>query len=351
MSQQQKDAGQENLSRTVNQGQPSEAMNRSTDGHMNQYVQMLQSSASASNQYQSTAQQIIYPRVGGVANMLTPLSFPSGNSSTPGTCNGQPSQTSSGFAIPPIANVMSTVSSDVDSISMQHNDPKKATTFNMSTSGIGRPGASVNDDQISTTLGGVAIPPMPANTSTAMQVQMAAVSAAKAAAPHKGYHGPKSTVKMEEDKIGTSSSSDAAGGKGGKARKSTTADLTPEEKKKLNRDRNRQHARSTRLRKKAYTNKLKELVNALHVERSDVIKTRRVAVQHLAEVQSVRRSVITQFLKFHSGHETDTKKWNTILEQDFFLKQPVSPYRSFPRSEIEQVQERVSPLFFTQLQL
>ena len=353
MSQQQNDGGQENLLRTGPQGRQSSsesAINRSSnDGHMNQYVQLLQSNPSTSSQYQSTAQQIIYPRVGGVANMLGPLTFPSPNSSSTG--NGQPSQSNSNFTIPAIASVMgaTTVSSDVDSISMQHNDAKKSTTFNMSTSGIGRAGVAPSEDQMSTTLGGVPIPPMPANTSTAMQVQMAAVSAAKAAAPHKGYHGPKSTVKMEDDKMGTGTTSDAAVGKGVKARKSSTADLTPEEKKKLNRDRNRQHARSTRLRKKAYTNKLKELVNALHVERSDVIKKRRVAVQHLAEVQNVRRSVITQFLKFHSGCETDTKKWNTILEENFFLKQPVSPYRSFPRSEIEQVQERVSSLTTIQL--
>ena len=115
------------------------------------------------------------------------------------------------------------------------------------------------------------------------------------------------------------------------------ADLTPEERAKQNRDRNREHARSTRLRKKAYVQKLKELVEGLHAERTEEVRQRRVAIQHLAEMQNIRRSVVRSFLRFHSNYEEDERKWSTILEDDFWLKQPVSPYRSFRRAEIEQV--------------
>ena len=114
-------------------------------------------------------------------------------------------------------------------------------------------------------------------------------------------------------------------------------DLTPAEKAKQNRDRNREHARSTRLRKKAYVQKLKELVECLHAERTEEVRQRRVAIQHLAEKQNVRRSVVRNFLRFHASHETDSRKWTTILEDDFWLKQPVTPYRSFRRAEIHQV--------------
>lgn len=114
-------------------------------------------------------------------------------------------------------------------------------------------------------------------------------------------------------------------------------DLTPEERAKQNRDRNREHARSTRLRKKAYVQKLKELVEGLHAERTEEVRQRRIAIQHLAEMQNVRRGVVRSFLRFHSQFEADPRKWETILEDDFWLKQPVTPYRSFPRTEIEQV--------------
>lgn len=114
-------------------------------------------------------------------------------------------------------------------------------------------------------------------------------------------------------------------------------ELTADERAKQSRDRNREHARSTRLRKKAYVQKLKELVEGLHAERTEDVRQRRVAIQHLAEMQNVRREVVRSFLKLLSNYETDTGKWATILEDNFWLKQPVTPYRSFPRAEIEQV--------------
>jgi len=112
-------------------------------------------------------------------------------------------------------------------------------------------------------------------------------------------------------------------------------DMTPEERAQQNRDRNREHARSTRLRKKAYVAKLKELVETLHVERTEEVRQRRVAIQHLAEMQTVRRAVVRKFLQYHSTYEADERKWVTLLEDKFWLKQPVTPYRSFRRAEIE----------------
>ena len=114
-------------------------------------------------------------------------------------------------------------------------------------------------------------------------------------------------------------------------------DLTSEERAQQNRDRNREHARSTRLRKKAYVSKLKELVDGLHAERTEEVRQRRVAIQHLAETQDVRRAVVRSFLRFHASCETDKRKWTTLLEDDFWFKQPVTPYRCFRRSEIENV--------------
>ena len=118
--------------------------------------------------------------------------------------------------------------------------------------------------------------------------------------------------------------------------------MSADERAQLNRDRNREHARSTRLRKKAYVQKLKDLVEGLHAERTEEVRQRRVAIQHLADLQGVRRSVIKTFLQFHSNYETDDRKWSTILEDDFWLKQPVTPYRSFQRSEIEKVCDAVA---------
>jgi hypothetical protein len=123
----------------------------------------------------------------------------------------------------------------------------------------------------------------------------------------------------------------------GDASKPRRNDVTANDRARQNRDRNREHARSTRLRKKAYVQKLKELVEGLHAERTEEVRQRRVAIRHLAEKQNVRRAVVRSFLRSHSNFETDDRKWRTILEENFWLKQPVTPYRSFRRSEIEQV--------------
>ncbi len=177
--------------------------------------------------------------------------------------------------------------------------------------------------------------------STAQQVQIAAAAAAAEAAPSKGYHGLSTAPNVRNhDAISQSIDMNEPGGKSPSnkrtKRTATTAELTEEEKRQLNRDRNRHHARSTRLRKKAYVNKLKELVDGLHAERSEEARKRRVAVQHLTEVQNVRRKVIIKFLQFHSAFEYDRRKWETILEDKFFLKQPLTPFRSFRSHEIEQ---------------
>ena len=124
--------------------------------------------------------------------------------------------------------------------------------------------------------------------------------------------------------------------------KRRTKDLTSAERAQQNRDRNREHARSTRLRKKAYVSKLKELVDGLHKERTEEVRQRRVAIQHLAETQDVRRAVVNSFLRFHATYETDIRKWTTLLEDDFWFKHPVTPYRCFRRSEIENVRRAIA---------
>jgi len=179
-----------------------------------------------------------------------------------------------------------------------------------------------------TTLGGVTIPSIHPNASTALQVQIAAATAAAAAAPLKAkgssFHAaPKGKSSNAQQRAQYSDET------------SSTNPLTDEEKAKINRDRNREHARSTRLRKKAYVNKLKELVEGLHAERTEESKKNRVATQHLSEVQAVRKSVMRTFLRYLSNYECDHRKWGTLMEDDFWFKQPITPYRSFPRNEIE----------------
>lgn len=105
------------------------------------------------------------------------------------------------------------------------------------------------------------------------------------------------------------------------------------------RERNREHARSTRLRKKAYVQKLKDMAYGLRVVQTDEIRQRRIAMQKLMEIRRVRRAVVRKFLHCHSNYESDPAKWNSLLEEGFWLKQPITPFRSFRRSEVDGVSD------------
>lgn len=221
-------------------------------------------------------------------------------------------------------------------------------------------------------IGGVPLPPMAAGTPTNIRIEAAAQYAAGAAVPYTGNTGVKRAAaaaagsngnssdqatkkhKVAEIKAAASSQShqmlqapapqtsmgEVPDQKANAAKQPPSASAVEAallQKQQSNRDRNREHARSTRLRKKAYVNKLKELLDALHVERSDDDRKRRVAVQKLAEVQNLRRKVVHTFFGYHARCERNVTKWRMILEDDFWLKQPVTPYRSFRRCEIEKV--------------
>lgn len=122
-------------------------------------------------------------------------------------------------------------------------------------------------------------------------------------------------------------------------RKETIDPLDDDDYEKMQsvRDRNRVHARSARQRKKAYVHQLKSLVENLHTERTEEMRKRMVAAQRNVDLQKVRRRVMVTFLNYHSRYQTDPRKWSSILEESFWLKQPITPFRSFRRSEIENV--------------
>ncbi|CAM9703175.1 unnamed protein product, partial [Phaeothamnion confervicola] len=90
--------------------------------------------------------------------------------------------------------------------------------------------------------------------------------------------------------IGASSSAAAAAGSEA-AKKRKRAALTKEERAKQNRDRNREHARNTRLRKKAYVEELKKQVEELFVAKQHVDQERRTEQRRTAAIKETRCQV------------------------------------------------------------
>ena len=115
-----------------------------------------------------------------------------------------------------------------------------------------------------------------------------------------------------------------------------TSNMTTVEKAKANRDRNREHARNTRLRKKAYLEKLKTTVDELCRERDTLVSERAGAANLLVEMHNTRTEVLMSFFALRSTYEKQRELWSSILDESCFASvMPVTPYRSFPASEVQ----------------
>ena len=115
-----------------------------------------------------------------------------------------------------------------------------------------------------------------------------------------------------------------------------TSNMTEAEKVIANRDRNRAHARNTRLRKKAYLEKLKATVDELCKERDTLVTERTSSANLLVEMHNTRTEVLMSFLALRTSNEKRRKLWSSIIDESSFVcTTPVTPYRSFPASEVQ----------------
>jgi uncharacterized protein (UPF0305 family) len=109
--------------------------------------------------------------------------------------------------------------------------------------------------------------------------------------------------------------------------------LTPDERARQNRDRNREHARNTRLRKKAYVEELKRTLTELVSQRDATEFEKRQAAQREMEQREVRFRVIEEFLKLRGRNETNFARWAAILEDGFNLTLPSTDFRKMAQGE------------------
>lgn len=112
-----------------------------------------------------------------------------------------------------------------------------------------------------------------------------------------------------------------------KANRARRQNLTPDERARQNRDRNREHARNTRLRKKAYVEELKRTLTELVSQRDTADIEKRHSAQRELEQREVRFRVMEEFLKLRGRQETSYSRWVAILEDHFTLTLPITDYR------------------------
>jgi PAS domain S-box-containing protein len=111
--------------------------------------------------------------------------------------------------------------------------------------------------------------------------------------------------------------------------------MTEAERALANRKRNREHARNTRARKKAYLESLKNTLDELCKERDSLVSERAGAASLLLEIQRTRTDVLLSFFALRSTYEKRRPLWSSILDESFTCVMPVTPYRSFPASEVQ----------------
>mmetsp|Transcript_11433 Transcript_11433/g.15740 ORF Transcript_11433/g.15740 Transcript_11433/m.15740 type:complete len:896 (+) Transcript_11433:59-2746(+) len=107
------------------------------------------------------------------------------------------------------------------------------------------------------------------------------------------------------------------------------------------REKNREHAKNTRMRKKNYIESLKESIKMLTDERDKNDQERKNTLSKLADQTLLRKKVLQTMFYFRSTAETDPVKWASILEESFVLIMPITPYRSFPPSEVIEGQRHI----------
>jgi len=125
----------------------------------------------------------------------------------------------------------------------------------------------------------------------------------------------------------TTANTAAAAAVDSKANRARRQNLTPDERARQNRDRNREHARNTRLRKKAYVEELKRTLTELVSQRDTADLEKRHSTQRELEQREVRFRVMEEFLKLRGRHEMSYARWIAILEENFTFTLPITDYR------------------------
>ena len=106
--------------------------------------------------------------------------------------------------------------------------------------------------------------------------------------------------------------------------------LTSEEKAQACRNRNRQHARNTRLRKKAYVDELKASLTKMVEERDRAEAVRKEAESKKEQKRLARKQILQDFLKCRGENQRDCSIWGGLVQDSktFRLTLPITNFQT-----------------------
>ncbi len=118
---------------------------------------------------------------------------------------------------------------------------------------------------------------------------------------------------------------------GNNAASSSSSAVSSEVKAK---EKNREHAKNTRMRKKTYIESLKDEVKNLSESRETLENDRRTKLGSRAVLVEAWKKAVSDFLVYRTYGELNPEVWQDLITEDFVLTLPITPYRSFPPSEV-----------------
>ncbi|GMH99927.1 hypothetical protein TrST_g1086 [Triparma strigata] len=118
--------------------------------------------------------------------------------------------------------------------------------------------------------------------------------------------------------------------------------LSAEDRAKQNRDRNREHARNTRLRKKAYVEELKRTLTEMVHQRESEYRNEIISKQRTEKAKEIRLQVLTAFMNFRGANNQDPNAYACIIEPGFTMTIPQTPYRQFVKPSADKQAQQAS---------
>ncbi|KAG5187793.1 hypothetical protein JKP88DRAFT_353597 [Tribonema minus] len=181
-------------------------------------------------------------------------------------------------------------------------------------------------DTAAATQSAVSSPIRAATAAVEGRVAAAGAAEAAAAAPRE-QRGRARMLSEDDDDDDADAHLDGCSGGGGAKRRRLSA-LTADERAQASRDRNREHARNTRLRKKAYVEELKKTVEELERHRDWAAREAVISAQRRAEADALRLRVVEAFLELRGGGGSkggaaaadEARAWRPLVDDAFVLQ-------------------------------
>ncbi|CAN0454067.1 unnamed protein product [Ectocarpus sp. 12 AP-2014] len=62
---------------------------------------------------------------------------------------------------------------------------------------------------------------------------------------------------------------------------------------------------------------------------------RRAEARRVASLREIRLQVLLTFLEYRGRCELGRKEWQSVLDEQFEMQMPITPYRSFPPQQVQ----------------